>query len=77
MKIVTVHEAKTQLSKLIAEVADGGEVMIARGKFPVARLVAAEPVKRRKFGALKGAVGFDETFFDPLPDDELAAWGET
>ena len=77
MKTVTIHEAKTQLSKLIAEVAEGGEVMIARGKVPVARLVPAEPVKRRRFGALKDSVGFDETFFDPLPDEELAAWGET
>ena len=51
--------------------------MIARGKVPVARLVPAEPVKRRRFGALKDSVGFDETFFDPLPDEELAAWGET
>ena len=76
MKIVTVHEAKTQLSKLMAEVEDGGEVVIARGKTPAVRLVPVAPVNRRRFGALKGQAGFSESFFDPLPDDELAAWGE-
>jgi len=76
MKIVTVHEAKTQLSKLMAEVEDGGEVVIARGKIPAVRLVPVTPVSRRRFGALKGLVAIDDRFFEPLPDDELAAWGE-
>ena len=76
MTTVTIHEAKTQLSKLIAEVEDGGEVVIARGQTPVVRLVPATPIKRRRFGALKGLVSIDERFFEPLPADELAAWGE-
>ena len=76
MKTVTVHQAKTQLSKLLAEVAEGEEIMIARGATPAARLVPASPVKRRKFGALKGLVSLDDGFFDPLPPEELAAWGE-
>jgi prevent-host-death family protein len=76
MKTVTIHEAKTQLSKLIAEVEDGGEVVIARGKIPTVRLVPVTPINRRRFGALKGLVSIDDSFFDPLPADELAAWGE-
>jgi len=76
LKTVTVHQAKTQLSKLLAEVAEGEEIMIARGATPAARLVPASPVKRRKFGALKGLVSLDDGFFDPLPPEELAAWGE-
>jgi prevent-host-death family protein len=76
LKIVTVHQAKTQLSKLLAEVAEGHEVMIARGATPAARLVPATPIKRRRFGALKGQVRLDDSFFEPLPADELAAWGE-
>ena len=57
----------------------GGEVVIARGKTPVARLVAA-PVEaskpKRQAGMWKGreGFGFSESFFDPLPDDELALW---
>jgi prevent-host-death family protein len=76
LKTVTVHQAKTQLSKLLAEVAEGEEIIIARGATPAARLVPASPVKRRKFGALKGLVSLDDGFFDPLPPEELAAWGE-
>jgi len=44
---------------------------------PVARFLAAEPMKRRRFGALKDGVDFDETFFDPLGASELATWGDS
>ena len=75
MTIVTIHQAKTNLSKLIAEVAEGGEVVIARGKTPVARLVAVEqPKKARVPGRLKGVIRFDDRFFEPLPAEELALW---
>jgi len=77
MTVVTIHYAKTNLSRLLAEVEAGGEVVIARGKTPVARLVL-EPVEtpkpKRQAGMWKGRIGFDESFFDPLPDDELALW---
>lgn len=76
MSMVTVHEAKTNLSKLIAEVLAGGDVIIAKGKVPVVRLVPIKPVRERKFGALKGVISIDERFDDPLPQEELAAWGE-
>lgn len=74
--IVTVHQAKTQLSKLIAQALEGEEIVIARGKEPAVRLtpVNAQPRKPRVFGALKGKIAFSESFFDPLPDDELALW---
>lgn len=76
MAIVTIHQAKTQLSKLIARVQAGEEVVIARGKEPVARLepVTARTTKREP-GFLKGKVEIpDAFFFDPLPEDELALW---
>jgi prevent-host-death family protein len=76
MKIVTVHQAKTHLSKLIAEVAEGQEILISRGQTPAARLVPVSAPKRRQFGALRGQVEFDERFFEPLPEEESAAWGE-
>ncbi len=76
MTTVTVHQAKTNLSRLIAEVLAGGEVVIARGKEPAVRLVPVEPLEKpkRQGGRLKGIVSIDERFFEPLPDDELALW---
>lgn len=76
MSVVTVHEAKTNLSRLIAEALEGRDVVIARGSKPVVRLSALAPPGKRKFGALKGRISIDERFDDPLPGDELAAWGE-
>jgi prevent-host-death family protein len=75
MTVVTIHQAKTNLSKLIAEVENGGEVVIARGDKPVARLSPIESVRKpRTPGRLKGIVKFDERFLEPLPADELALW---
>ena len=72
---VNVREAKAQLSRLLKLVEAGEEVVIARNGTPVARLVAL-PKKARKpvFGSMKGLIEFDESFFDPLPEEELARW---
>jgi len=74
---VTVHAAKTHLSRLLERVEGGEEVIIARGRMPVARLV---PISRsvrggRRFGALRGRVRVGKEFFEPLPEDELKRWG--
>lgn len=76
MTVVTIHKAKTELSKLLKLVEAGEEVIIARGDKPVAKLVAAEPVKKksRGYGAWKGKFTLPDSFFDPLPEDELEAW---
>ncbi|MBV9337028.1 MAG: type II toxin-antitoxin system Phd/YefM family antitoxin [Solirubrobacterales bacterium] len=74
MTRVTVHVAKTTLSKLIERVEAGEEVIIARGNKPVARLVAVEPSVRRSPGGLKGLVTAGEDAFAPLPESELEAW---
>lgn len=70
----SVHDAKTNLSKLIAAAVDGDEVIIARGQVPVVRLLPVTPTGRRCFGALKGKLARDQGFNDPLPDDELEGW---
>jgi prevent-host-death family protein len=75
-KSVNIHEAKTHLSRLLAEVASGHEIVIAKAGTPVARLVS-ERVGPRLLGQLAGVwpgLPPDSSFFDPLPDDELAAW---
>jgi len=77
MTVVTIHQAKTQLSKLIAKAEAGEEVVIMRGKTPVAKLTAVATGKpRMRFGMLKGKMPAlpDEFFFDPLPEDELRLW---
>jgi prevent-host-death family protein len=74
MVTVNVHEAKTHLSRLLAQVEDGEEVVIARNGTPVARLVRLEQRRRRGFGSMKGLIEIDDSFFDPLPPEELAAW---
>ncbi len=73
---VTVHHAKTHLSKLLADVERGEEVVIARGATPVARLVPVNgPAQStRGYGVLRDKVRLTSAFFEPLPDDELAAW---
>jgi len=73
MTTVSVHEAKTHLSRLLERVLAGEEVVIARRGQPVAKLCPLEPRKPRKPGILAGR--FDDSFFDPLPDEELRAWG--
>jgi prevent-host-death family protein len=73
---VPIHKAKAGLSKLVARACEGEEIVIARGKRPLVRLVPVNrPVPDRKFGALRGRLIVNDTFFDPLPEAELAAWG--
>lgn len=75
MTKVTIHAAKTNLSKLIAQVEAGEEVVICRGDKEVARLVPANDQSKvlpnRGFGNLKGIIEFDDRFFDPLPESML------
>lgn len=75
MKTFTIHEAKTNLSRLIERVCRGEEIIIARGADPVVRLVPVGGRKgKRKLGHLKGKLKVGPEFFEPLPSDELARW---
>jgi prevent-host-death family protein len=72
MDPINIHEAKTQLSKLIEAVEAGEEVIIARAGKPVARLVPFKPVKPvRMPGLMQGKIWISEDFNDPLPEDIL------
>lgn len=73
MTTVSVHEAKTHLSRLIEQVLAGEEVVISRNKQPVVRLVREQPVQKKPLlGALKGRLGdIGEEAMAPLPDDYL------
>lgn len=74
--IFTVHQAKTQLSKLLALAEAGEDVVIARKDKPAVTLVVpCRPEQpKRQFGAMKGKIALTDAFFEPLPEDELRAW---
>ena len=75
MHTVNIHEAKTHLSRLLEEVSQGREVIIAKSGKPMAKLTgisAAKPI--RKPGFLKGKIRIAEDFDAPLPDDTLDAF---
>lgn len=77
MTTVTLDYAQKNLSRLLAEVEAGGEVVIKRDDTPVARLVAEpteKPLPQRRAGMWKGRIALDDSFFDPLPEEELALW---
>lgn len=73
MQRVTIHAAKTHLSRLIEAALAGEDVVIARGNTPVVRLV---PVANQPFqvGLLAGQLGAGPDFLAPLAEAELAAW---
>jgi antitoxin (DNA-binding transcriptional repressor) of toxin-antitoxin stability system len=72
----TVHQAKTNLSRLIAEAQNGKEVVIARGKTPVAKLVAVGSSRKKRVpDKYKGRISMKPSFFDPMTPEELKDWG--
>jgi antitoxin (DNA-binding transcriptional repressor) of toxin-antitoxin stability system len=71
-----MHQAKTNLSKLIKEAQEGKEVIIANGKKPVAKIVAiGADAKKRVPGKLAGTGWFSPDYFAPLTDQELKDLG--
>lgn len=72
--VVTISEAKTNLSRLIRKAANGEEVVISRRSKPVARLVPISEVRgRRRPGSMKGRLEVGPDFFRALPVGESAA----
>ena len=70
----SVHEAKTNLSKLLEKVSQGERVVITRHGVPAAELIPARPSKVR-LGGLKDQVSPPPTaFFEELDENELQDW---
>ena len=74
MTTLNIHAAKTHFSRLIDDVVEGGEVVIAKAGKPVDRLVPIEKHAKRKVGLIKGGLTIPEDFDAPLPDDVIAAF---
>ena len=76
-KTVNIHEAKTNLSKLLARVANGEEVIISKAGKPIAKLVSIEEkLKTRSPGSAIAKVVIEDDFDAPLPDDVLKTFEE-
>jgi prevent-host-death family protein len=78
MPHVTVHQAKTNLSKLLAEVEAGEEVVVCKGKQPVAKLVPFREKSRKRPAVgvrTSKPVHYTEDCFSPLSSKELEEWG--
>ena len=72
----TVHQAKTNLSKLLEEAASGKEVVIARGRDPVAKIIAIGNARKKRVpGRLAGKISASPDAFAPLTDQELTDLG--
>jgi prevent-host-death family protein len=75
MDTVTIHTAKTTLSQLLARVEAGEEIVVSRGRTPIAKIVPfTPPASKRQPGMLKGKISIGPEFFDPLPEEELAGF---
>lgn len=77
MQKINIHQAKTQLSKLIEKALVGEDVVIAKAGKPVAKLVAyKEPLKPRKLGLLKGKIHVPDNFDDEDEEINKLFYGE-
>jgi prevent-host-death family protein len=73
-QIVSIHAAKTNLSRLVARAEAGEEIVIARGSKPVAKLVPLAAKPKRVPGSMRGQFTIGPEFFEPLPPEELDEW---
>lgn len=72
VKEVSIHEAKTHLSRLLNELVDSGEILITKSGRPVAKILPFETKKTRPQGGLdKGKIIIHDSFFEELSDDVL------
>lgn len=69
MESVSIHEAKTHFSRLVARAEAGEEIIVRRGDEPVAKLVGyTPPTKPRRPGRLKGQIWMADDFDEPLEE---------
>ena len=72
----TVRQAQKNFSMLLRKAVRGEEVIIARGRTPVAKLVAVPHLRKKRVpGSLKGKISYTSDAFAPMTEEELAKWG--
>ena len=70
---LNIHEAKTHLSRYLAQLQEGERILICRRNVPIAEIrpISRPRQQKRPFGILKGQMSVPETFFESLPDELL------
>lgn len=72
MREVTIHEAKTHLSRLLQEVENGETIVVKRGRTPIAKIVSLEKVsEKRVWPDFRGQMHVPDDFNAPMDDDFL------
>ncbi len=73
---LNMHEAKTHLSRYIAQVEAGETILLCRRNEPVAEIHPVPPTRKkpRPFGLDRGKFEVPDSFFDPLPDEFIDAF---
>jgi antitoxin (DNA-binding transcriptional repressor) of toxin-antitoxin stability system len=73
---LNIHEAKTHLSRYLDELAKGEIIILCKRNIPIAEIRPIHPQRkdRRPLGLAKGEFEVTPAFFEPLPDDILAAF---
>lgn len=75
MKRVNMHDAKTHLSRYIAEMTSGDTLVVCNRNEPVAEIRLITPETRvRRIGVAKGQFTVSDSFFEPLPAEILKAF---
>jgi prevent-host-death family protein len=76
MKVVNIHAAKTHLSRLVEEAANGEDIVIAKAGKHIARLAPLQEKKagKRRLGLLAGKLKIPADFDAPLPEDVMDAF---
>jgi prevent-host-death family protein len=70
--VINIHEAKTHLSRIVDEVAEGAEVIIAKAGKPMARLSPlASPPRKKKLGLLRGKIKVPDDFNAPIDEEVI------
>lgn len=73
---LNIHEAKTHLSRYLTRLEAGETIVLCRRNEPIAEIRALSQPRAtpRPFGLSKGEFSVPPSFFDPLPDEEIAAF---
>ena len=75
---LNIHEAKTHLSKYLSKLKAGDRILLCKRNQPVAQITALPkaPARPRPIGLAKGIFTVPQSFFDPLPEEFLKAFGD-
>ncbi|HEX4133375.1 MAG TPA: hypothetical protein VHY84_02040 [Bryobacteraceae bacterium] len=76
MNRVNIHDAKTNLSRYLAELTPGETLLLCNRNEPVAeiRLLRGKGTRKPRIGVAKGEFVVPDSFFEPLPDEMLNAF---